>query len=163
MITKKIFFLFILLPISLLFSQQYLNLDFEFSDSNSVPLGWRCRGIGYELKVDSSIFYSGRKCLKIKKIDKGSYGSATTTFPLQDAIGKHIRIKGFIKTDGITNGYAGLWYRVDGKDVNRPLAFDNMASYSVKGTTNWEQYSIDVNVDTTAQNIVFGAILSGAC
>lgn len=36
------------------------------------------------------------------------FGVATATFPLQAAAGKHIKYMGYIKTEGITEGYAGL-------------------------------------------------------
>ena len=43
-----------------------------------------------------------------------SFGIATATFPIKDAIGKRVRFSGYIKTDGVTSGFAGLWWRVDG-------------------------------------------------
>ena len=44
----------------------------------------------------------------------GSFGVATGTFPVQLAAGKKVRFSGYIKTEGITRGFAGLWWRVDG-------------------------------------------------
>ena len=38
--------------------------------------------------------------------------------------GKKVRYSGYIKTEGVTRGYAGLWWRVDGP--SGVLAFDNM-------------------------------------
>src|ERR1700733_7290800 len=57
-----------------------------------------------------------------------SFGVATGTFPVKDAAGKTVHFSAWIKTENVRNGYAGLWWRVDGpgQGTNRPtLAFDN--------------------------------------
>jgi hypothetical protein len=94
-----------------------------------------------------------------------AFGVATATFPVADARGKRAKFSGYIKTEAITRGYAGLWWRVDGPATaaGRPtmLAFDNMMSRGVKGTTDWTKYEIDLPVDETATNINFGAIFPG--
>lgn len=88
-----------------------------------------------------------------------SFGVATATFPIKDARGKRARFSGYIKTEGITTGYAGLWWRVDG--TSGMLAFDNMQDRGVTGTTDWKRYEIELPVAADAKNINFGAILSG--
>src|SRR5690349_5403948 len=88
------------------------------------------------------------------------FGLLGATFPLDRAVGKRIRYSGYIKTEGITTGYAGLWWRVDGQP-GKMLAFDNMGSRGVTGTNDWKQFTIELPVDTGATNINFGAILPG--
>lgn len=88
-----------------------------------------------------------------------SFGVATATFPIKDAIGKRARFSGYIKTEGITTGYAGLWWRVDG--ASGMLAFDNMQDRGATGTTDWKRYEIELPVAADAKNINFGAILTG--
>jgi erythromycin esterase-like protein len=89
----------------------------------------------------------------------GGFGVATAKFPVEAARGKRIRYTGYIKTKDVEEGFAGLWWRVDGpKGV---LAFDNMQSRGVRGTTDWKQYSIELPVDADAVNINFGALLPG--
>src|SRR5262249_20926103 len=44
----------------------------------------------------------------------GNFGVATGTFPVSAARSKKIRFSGYIKTSGVVEGYAGLWWRVDG-------------------------------------------------
>src|SRR5689334_18502169 len=39
-----------------------------------------------------------------------AFGVATASFPIARAAGKKVRYTGFIKTDGVTRGYAGLWW-----------------------------------------------------
>jgi erythromycin esterase-like protein len=86
-----------------------------------------------------------------------AFGVATATFPVEAARGKKIRFTGFIKTEDVMNGYAGLWWRVDG--ATGVLAFDNMYDRGVRGTTGWKEYSIELPVAADARNINFGALL----
>jgi len=106
------------------------------------------------------------------------FGVATGTFPVKDAAGKTVRFSAWIKTEHVRNGYAGLWWRVDGpgEGTNRPvLAFDNSQARIVDsmpddkngtvrgatGTTPWTLYEFELPVGKTASNINFGAILTG--
>jgi erythromycin esterase-like protein len=88
-----------------------------------------------------------------------AFGVATGTFPVNRAAGKKIRYSGYIKTEGVTRGFAGLWWRVDGP--SGVLAFDNMQSRGVTGTTDWTKYTIELPVDASVKNINFGALLPG--
>jgi erythromycin esterase-like protein len=87
------------------------------------------------------------------------FGVATATFPVKDAAGKRARFSGYIKTEGITTGFAGLWWRVDG--ASGMLAFDNMQDRGVTGTTDWKRYDIELPVAADVKNINFGALLTG--
>jgi erythromycin esterase-like protein len=87
------------------------------------------------------------------------FGVATATFPIKEAAGKRVHYSGYIKTEGITRGFAGLWWRVDGP--SGVLAFDNMQDRGVTGTTDWKRYDIELPVGADARNINFGAILTG--
>ena len=88
-----------------------------------------------------------------------AFGVATGTFPVAAAAGKRVRYSGYIKSEGITRGYAGLWWRVDG--ASGVLAFDNMQSRGVTGTTDWTRYVVDLPVDANAKNINFGLLMPG--
>jgi hypothetical protein len=107
-----------------------------------------------------------------------SFGVATGSFPVKDAAGKTVRFSAWIKTENVLNGYAGLWWRVDGpgEGTNRSqLAFDNsMVRYindkadtgngtvrGATGTTPWTLYEFELPVDKTATNINFGVLFSG--
>ena len=88
-----------------------------------------------------------------------AFGVATATFPIGEAAGKRVRYSGYIKTEGITRGFAGLWWRVDG--TSGVLAFDNMQDRGATGTTDWKRYDIELPVAADARNINFGALLTG--
>lgn len=88
-----------------------------------------------------------------------NFGVATAAFPVKDASGKRARFSGYIKTEGVTTGFAGFWWRVDG--ASGVLALDIMQDRGVTGTTDWKRYDIELPVAADAKNINFGAILTG--
>jgi hypothetical protein len=104
-----------------------------------------------------------------------AFGVATGTFPLKDAAGKTVRFGAFIKTENVTKGYAGPWWRVDGPKQGQILSFDNSAARviggkpasgdgtvrGVTGTSNWTWREIELPVPADARNINFGFLLDG--
>jgi len=119
-----------------------------------------------------------RTALLQKQSGGPAFGVATGTFPVKEAAVKTVRFSAWIKTENVQNGYAGLWWRVDGPgDGNdRPqLAFDN-SMYRVidgqpdtgngtvrgaTGTAPWTRYEFEIPVGKTASNINFGVLLTG--
>lgn len=138
----------------------YLNLDFE---SPGRVRGWFAGGQGYEGVIDTVTVYSGKQSLRLRKISdevqERAFGVATGTFPYADVAGKSIRYTGYIKTEDVSEGWAGLWWRVD--TPGGVSAFDNMAMRPVTGDTDWKRYEINLEVDSTVTNINFGALLTG--
>jgi erythromycin esterase-like protein len=120
-------------------------------------------GPGYGGQPDSTVTHDGHASLRIRYTPPSSgpqsFGVATGTFPVADAVGKRVRFSGYIKTDSITRGYAGLWWRVDG--ASGTLMLDNMSRRPVTGTTDWQRYDIDVEVSPGAKNINFGLLHPG--
>jgi hypothetical protein len=90
-----------------------------------------------------------------------SFGTATGTFPVDDARGKRVRFSGYIKTENV-NGYAGFWWRVDGEGKTGPLAFVNLGDGAPKGITDWKKYELEIPVAENGKAIYFGALLSGS-
>jgi hypothetical protein len=108
-----------------------------------------------------------------------AFGLASGSFPVREAAGKTVRFSAWIKTENVRDGYAGLWWRVDGpgEAPNRPvLAFDNSQARFIDGkpdtgngtlrgatgTTPWTLYEFELPIGKTASNINFGVLFSGA-
>ncbi|MHC4407186.1 MAG: erythromycin esterase family protein, partial [Planctomycetota bacterium] len=73
---------------------------------------------------------------------------------------KRVTFSGWIKTENVHNGYAGLWWRADG--ANRELlGFDNMARKGPRGTNDWARFSITLDVPAETLNINFGVLMPG--
>jgi hypothetical protein len=90
-----------------------------------------------------------------------SFASATGSFPVSAAAGKRIHFSGYIKTEDVDDGYAGLWWRADGSGQTRPLAFDNMQDRGAKGSTEWKKFDLELAIPAETRNINFGALLAG--
>ena len=90
-----------------------------------------------------------------------NFASATGLFPVSAAAGKRIHYSGYIKTDGVDDGFAGLWWRADGPAGTQPLAFDNMQSRGAKGTAGWKKFDLELAIPAETRNINFGVLLAG--
>jgi len=133
------------------------NFDFE-TVKNDKPVGWKVFGNeNYKTSVDSKISQKGKNSVVIE------YNGDTPNFKAWGyripAIyqGKKIKLTGYLKTENVTNGFAGLWMRIDPS-----VAFDNMNNRGVTGTTNWKKYEIELDLTpSSAKKIVIGGLLTG--
>lgn len=143
---------------------QDANLGFELHESANRPTGWYTGGTGYEVSLDSIAPMAGMYSLRTRFIGPGAYtgqgfGVASKSYPIALARGRALRFTGYVRTEGITKGYAGLWMRVDGG--GGMLALDNMAGRAPYGTTPWTRYQIELPVDSGASGIVLGVLHPG--
>ena len=133
------------------------NFDFE-KTKKGYPDGWDNFGNGlYQLSIDSTIVESGKYSVSIESIDDGS-GFKALGFTLPENYkGKKITLSGYIKTENVSEGWAGLWMRIDPS-----IAFDNMKSKGIVGTTGWIKYEVTLVMNPSkTQKIVVGALLAG--
>ncbi len=140
----------------------WLNLDFEAGTNGAMPQEWYAGGRGYRGALSLESPHGGTMCLLLERdpAQEKGFGVATSTFPAADAAGHRIRFIGWIRTSQVSQGYAGLWWRADGPD-RKILAFDNMSSRGVTGTTEWTQNTIELEIPAETVNINFGCILPG--
>jgi erythromycin esterase-like protein len=90
----------------------------------------------------------------------GAFATTTFSFPVSEARGKTVCFNAWIKTEDLRDGYAGLWWRVDGPEGN-VLAFDNMSDRGLSGTTDWTECVIELPIAAEAANINFGFLMTG--
>ncbi|RNL75219.1 erythromycin esterase family protein [Sinomicrobium pectinilyticum] len=144
------------------FSQEFLNLDFEYEVRGSeIPKKWYIESPGYIAKMDETEKYSSERSLKMTSNSpvENHIAVFTGNFPVTLAKGRSIEFTGHVKTESVTNGYAGLWWSVDGEAG--VLAFDNMEEGGLRGTNDWQEVSIRMNVDKNATDVSFGGLLTG--
>ncbi|HEV7643592.1 MAG TPA: S41 family peptidase [Pyrinomonadaceae bacterium] len=136
------------------------NLGFEkSSDAAKLPDKWAQWGTGFSLKTDSTEKKAGNVSLSLEPLDKtASFGAAAYQIPALYE-GKEIELRGFLKLKDVSDGFAGLFLRVDGE--NGVMEFDNMQSRDIKGSADWTQYSITLPLPADATTIYVGALLSG--
>jgi len=68
-------------------------------------------------------------------------------------------LSGFIQTKNVQQ-FTGLWMRIDSAS-DEILQFDNMNNRPIIGTTNWNRYSIVLDVPENSAIISFGILLTG--
>ena len=129
-----------------------------------LPVGWYEIGDAgmdsYDVSVASDAGIDGPG-LSVARVERGTgtFGGVGQAISASNFRGKKVRVSGFIRTEGVDGGYAGLWFRVDkGKDM---LVLDNMSNRGVRGTTDWLPYECVIHVDSEATGILFGALLTG--
>jgi erythromycin esterase-like protein len=94
--------------------------------------------------------------------ESGAFATATSSLPVAEFAGRHVRYSGWIRTDRVRDaGFAGLWMRADAGE-RRGVAFDNMRKQGVNETRGWQRYAIELDVPSGTTNINFGALLSGS-
>jgi erythromycin esterase-like protein len=115
-------------------------------------------------KSDANLFLAARAAYApldhMRPQPQAAFGVATSTFPVAAARNRKVTFSGWIKTEGIRDGFAGLWWRADAAD-GKVLAFDNMAAQRVAGSRDWQRYSIQLAMPREVANINFGALLTG--
>ena len=129
------------------------------------PDGWIKAGNkpqSYEVGLDSSTFKSGDKSCYMKSTERkiDGFGTVMQSILPDDYRGERVRLSGYLKTKD-AKGWVGLWMRVDGEERNKSLAFDNMQSRPLKGTTEWTKCDVVLEVDKSATNVSFGFLMNG--
>jgi len=143
------------------------NLAFEETTlAGGFPQGWGGGGEGYEIVVDANDPHNGQQCGRIRFIGpgqpkQGSFGTLTQRAAPDAFMGKRLRYSGYLRAQDVSEGWGGLWMRVDGEEQGRALGFDNMRGRGVHGTTPWQRYEITLDVPKEATAIYFGAIING--
>lgn len=139
------------------FAQQKIeNLNFE-NFENDLPSQWTIfGGSTAKISADAKEKQEGKTSVLFDAKENSGFKALMYTLP-ENYAGKKITLSGYIKTENISDGFAGLWLRIDPE-----IAFDNMEKVNLKGTNDWKKY--EVTVDMSPENtkkIVFGALLSG--
>src|SRR5690606_8358627 len=127
--------------------------------------GWVLTGTNpslYTMKADHEVFHTGSKSGYLGSngpVEEGQFGTMMQTFSAEKWIGKRMKMSCFIKTkNGVKRG---AWCRTDSSNGDL-LQFDNMDNRSIHGTTDWNYYSIVLDVREESASIHFGLLLTGS-
>lgn len=123
--------------------------------ANGLPPNWVLTGENsgsYSVGVEN-------KTLQLSSEAARGFGTTMQTIDSVHYVGKSVRFSADVRSNGV-EGWAGLWMRVDGFG-GKVLAFDNMQSRPIKGTTDWKHYDVVLPVEPSATRIAFGILLSG--
>jgi erythromycin esterase-like protein len=89
------------------------------------------------------------------------FAAARGLFPASLAAGHKIRFSGWIRTENVHDGAAGLWWRGDAKGRKGVVA-DYMGDRAISGTTPWTPYDLTLDIPDSVSTIVFGCQLQGS-
>jgi hypothetical protein len=133
-------------------------------ESGTAARGWFLSGDhpqNYSIGVDHESTLQGRASgyLKAKPTANEGFGTMMQMFNAMQYAGQRVRFSAYVKTEGL-NDWAGLWMRVDKQ--SQVLAFDNMNSRPIKGTNDWRNYEVVLDVPKDATAIAFGVLLQKA-
>jgi hypothetical protein len=134
-------------------------IAFEGADKANPRAGWT-GGPAETLFLDEAVVHGGKASGRIERTaaSPSSFSTFSATLPI-DFAGKTIELRGFLKTEGVAES-CGLWLREDG-DSAQSVAFDNMRTRGLRGTTDWTEYSIKLPLEEAGVKLYFGALLAG--
>jgi hypothetical protein len=127
-----------------------------------LPSAWLVTGLSpqkFIAGVDQDLGVKGAKFLRNTSDDPNAWAALTQPISARNYLGQRIRFRAFVKTHDVS-GWAGLWMRVDNR-AGRSVAFYNSADKPIKGTTDWQERSVVLDVPQEAERIVFGVIANG--
>lgn len=134
------------------------NFDFELQE-NGFSAGWGSFGsANYTVRTDSATVRSGKYSAAIEHDRESQADFKALAFNLPENYeGRWITLSGYIRTEDVADGYAGLWMRIDPE-----VAFDNMGGRGVTGTTDWTKCEVTLTMDPArTTQIVIGGLLVG--
>lgn len=133
------------------------NFDFE-EVKDGEPIGWESIGFSnYQLALDSVDVHNGKYAASIEYMGDAPEYKAWT-FPIKRSYkGQKITLSGYIKTENVTDGFAGLWMRIDPN-----VGYEDMSKVAFKGTNDWTRFeiSLDLKPDKIRQ-ILIGGLMVG--
>ena len=114
----------------------------------------------FQMESDTSEFHSGGSSAHLFSTENSvrGFGTIMQSFDADEYRGKRVRLSAWVQSRDVQD-WAGLWMRVDAKGSS--VSFDNMADRPIKGSAEWTQHHIVLDVPENADTIALGALLSG--
>lgn len=141
------------------------NMNTDVNSSSPIK-NWFLSGSNpneYEIGIDRETVHLGNASASLKAIcpqDDNSFATLMQQFTADKFVGRRMKFSGFVKTNGVT-GFCGLWMRVDNHSSD-VIQFDNMYNRKIIGDTNWNHYSIILDIPEQSAAISIGILLMGS-
>jgi C-terminal processing protease CtpA/Prc len=145
------------------FTGQNIATIFGFENNSSAgvfPTGWSSNTeVG--IVTDNQFVHSGKFSTRIDRTASStpSFSTITQHLPI-DFAGTTIQWRGWIKMQDVGD-FVALWAREDDAN-NNSVQFVTMQGQDVRGTADWQQFSITIPWRNEAKTLYFGYLLSGA-
>ncbi len=121
----------------------------------------------YEVSIDSTIGHGDETSILMQtnqEIEEGGFVFIGDELPnINRYKGTRLQFSGFIKTENVSDK-AGIMLRIDGVGRGNELAVDDMSDRAPTGSTDWQQFTIvlDVPKDVAVSHIYYGLYLGGS-
>ena len=130
----------------------------------TTPKGWMHSGTHrkeYALAVDRVTLCEGAPSGHVASLapEIDGFGTLMQMIMAGTRRGHRVRFSADVKCTLVAD-WAGLWMRIDGQKRGVPH-FDNMQDRPIKGTADWTNYAVVLDVSETADVIAFGILLEG--
>ena len=135
--------------------------------TRTAPAGWHKNGSNpkvFEVGVDPTRSFGGVPSAYVKSVDDSAekeFGGMMQSTSASQYKNQRVRLSGWIKTEDANDAGAHLWLRVDSATPGKLLSFDNMDNRAPKGTTDWQEYSVVLDVPNQATSLNYGFFLGG--
>jgi hypothetical protein len=142
------------------------TLAIDSSAGDSLP-GWHLVGGSpwlYRLTLDSTSHPERHPSLLLSPgagAFESTWAAAAQTVLAGAFRGKRVMFSGVCHFSGVIQ--AGLWLRADGLVAGEPgqVAFDNLKGRPLRGTGDWHEYHVVLDVPPNAEYLSFGVHLQG--
>lgn len=138
--------------------QTHLLLDMEITE-NGKPFWWRDFGSSnYLIKTDDVNKQNGKYAASIE-YNGGKLGWRNLVFHIPNQYkAKQVKLEGYIKTENITEGHAGLMIST----TPHQRSNNGIKKQEITGTTDWTKCELIYDLDSTRPNyITVGGSLTG--
>jgi RNA polymerase sigma factor (sigma-70 family) len=130
------------------------------------PAGWGKNGTkpeAYAVGVDELQTWGGMPSAYVKSLEANGegFGGMMQAISAEAYAGQRVRLSGWIKTEDANNGGGRLWLRVDGEQRGETLQFDNMNNRAIRGTSDWQECSVVLDVPPNAAALAYGFFVQG--
>lgn len=136
------------------------------ADLEPLPAAWHITGNrapDYEAGILPGVTYGEDRVAQLRLrpsvAEPAGFGALVQVIAAPRYLGRRVRYSAVMRTREVTD-WAGLWLRVDGP--SGAVVLDNMQDRALRGTTDWTEAAIVLDVAERATQLLFGALLSGA-
>lgn len=131
---------------------------------DQLPDNWDLAGNmprSYSIALDRHVTQTGRGSgtLRYENGPVSGYGTLMTSFRPKDYLGKRVRLRAWLKFEDVTDA-TGLWMRVDTANEGTVALYDS-ADLHLKGSRDWQPYTVVLDIPTSSAVLSYGVLLSG--
>lgn len=129
-----------------------------------IPFGWTALGdTSYVITLDTGLHVGGRgftvATIRANTDKVTGLGVLQQSIKANDYRGQRVQLTGYVKARA-ADADANLFLRIDG--ATEVIASDYMEARPIRGTSDWTQYAIVLDVPRNAVGLTFGFSLVGS-